>query len=354
MTGKLKFGLALLPGLLLMACGGNRGHIGTESASLREAHALVVPAGVDSATAITADSLAGKLFVSYAKEEKADSLKKVGSQLVEESDSLWKYLTMKVGEKQVMHEDTLASRKAYNQGAISLNEIIKLRKKMPKDSAAISRALLREATLLDRAQASFETAIRYNPFDNDAKSFLAYIYKLQAVRLGKEKNYDRVARILERLTRIIRGEHALYARLGETYFAMKQWDKSMRAFENAENVLLETADLNTDQGPGGKAKIDSTAWFQYVYYQGYDATNLHLANRALEKLRQALTLTRDENLRKNVQSVIDWINWDNGNIATSEERDRIIELESQGKFAEAEKAYAALIPRLVTQQARDE
>lgn len=337
--------------IYFVACSGGRQFVKDHE---YEERGLMIPAGVDSATAIEADSLASNLFVSFEKEEKADSLKKQGVDYIEKGDSLWKYLTMKAGEKIVTRDDSIRFLEAYNKGALTLKEILALKEKTPADSVEFNRLLSEQARLLDLAQESFEKAIQYNPYDNDAKNYLAYVYQLQAVRLGRQGNLERVAQILERLTRIIRGEHSLFAKLGEVYFAMKEWQKSYNSFKEAERVLLATADLQFPPADTSITQIDTSAWFQYVYYQGYNATNLRQAELALRHLKRALQLAENENSRKTVQSVIDWINWDDGNIAASEERDRIFQLEDQQQFEEAANAYRQLLKHLRTQRAKDE
>ena len=325
-----------------------------QTASLQMEPVFVPPAGVDSLTAREAASLAEELFVPYEEEEIAEQYKREGTQYVEKGDSLWKYLTMKLGEKIITPEDSQAFYQAYNEGALTLAKIIELSKKSAVDTAGLNQLLAEQARLLDNAQRAFENAIRHNPFDNDARNYLAYVYRLQAVRLDKEGNLQRVVEILERLTRLIRGEHTLFAKLGETYFAMEDWENSYNAFKEAERVLLETADLQFSEADTQSAGIDTTTWFQYVYYQGYNATNMRQADIALENLHRALTLATNEATKRTVRSVIDWINWDDGNIEASEERDRIFELEARELYQEAAQAYKALLPKLQTQRARDE
>jgi hypothetical protein len=61
--------------IYFVACSGGRQFVKDHE---YEERGLMIPAGVDSATAIEADSLASNLFVSFEKEEKADSLKNRG------------------------------------------------------------------------------------------------------------------------------------------------------------------------------------------------------------------------------------------------------------------------------------
>jgi tetratricopeptide (TPR) repeat protein len=317
---------------------------------------LLVPAGVDSAVAVESDTLAKRLFVPLADEEKAEELKATGQEYIQQSDSLWRYLTMKPGEKQVSAEDSLEAVRKYNEGASALIEYSEISPEAATDSLEIEQLKERQKFLLDRAQEALEQAIVRNPFDLEARDLLSTVYQLQAVRLSQTEKFAEAAKILERLTRLDRGQHALYARLGQLYYAMKQWQAAYDNFKKAEDVLLATAYLNApeDSPDLERAPVDTTAWFTYAFYEGYSQTNMRRAEAALDHLLQALALARSPEQRKTVQSVIDWINWDDGNILASEKRDEVLEKVAAEQFGEAEVGFRDLLGRLRTQRARDE
>jgi len=313
-------------------------------------------AGVDSTVAIESDTLAQRLFVSLEQEEKAKALKDTSQQYVQKSDSLWRYLTMAPGEKQVSPEDSVQGVVRYNEGARALIAYSQLSSEAPVDSSRLLEIRARERQYLDQAQTALERAIVLNPYDLEARNLLAIVYRRQAERLSSEDKFAKAAETLERLVRLDRGQHTLFANLGQLYYTMGKWQPAYDNFKKAEEVLRATSYLNSsaDSVDMTEAPVDTAAWFTYSFYEGYAQTNMGHAETALDHLRQALNLARSEQQRRSVKSVIDWINWDDGNIPASETRDDLLKATKAGRYAEAEIGFRELLGRLRTQHARDE
>lgn len=332
---------------ILSACAGNFG------ISKRKSRNLMTPAGVDSAVAARADSIADHLFVSIDQEQRAETHKRIGKKSTAKSDTLWKYLANEPDPSlRVSGADSLASIEAFNAGAKNLQALAQLESSDRKNSAP-NEYKMEVQKLLEEARYHFERALVLNPFDLETKSWLAQVYQSLAVRFLDENDHKQAVNILENLVRLEKGEHSLYARLGESYYALKDWQAAHDNFVLAESVLLQTADLdlNLQDAP---PSLDNAALFYYVYYQGDTEIKLHDAQRGMANLQRALTYASTEKERADIQSYLDWINWDDGNVEAVELRDQYLALQEQGKYHEAARGFLKLIPELRTRRASDE
>ena len=310
-----------------------------------------VPAGVDSTVAQMADSLARTIFIAPQAEEKAETVKQQARQAFVESDSLWRLLE---SPGPVSELDSLSGLQAYNEAAEMVTRFVDLKRKQ-----GTVQTEKRMVALLDSAIARFRKALLYNPFDLEARGWLARMYRLRADRLKREGDYRQAAETLQKLLRLDKGNHLAYASLAETWFALQEWQQAYDVFRQAERVLQETAFTNVDYvsedgTEAAPAHIDSTILFSYVFYQGVVQAKLHHADSALSILARALSLAATRQDTLNVHSYIDWINWDDGNIAGSERRDELLALQAEGKYDEAVKGLWQLAGTLKTARARDE
>ncbi len=333
--------LALCVVVQLYACAGG-------SVSARH---FRVPAGVDSTVAQLADSMARTIFVEPQAEKQAEVAKKQARQAFAESDSLWQLLE---NPGPVSEQDSLRGLKAYNDAALMVTRYAAL-----KRDQATEETEKRMAALLDSAIARFRQALIYNPYDLEARGWLARMYRLRAERFKRAGDYEQAAEALQKLLLLDKGNHLAYASLAETWFAMQKWRQAYDVFREAERVLQATAFTNVDYvTEDGReavpAQIDSTLLFSYVFYQGVVQAKLHNADSSLAILDRALSLARSRQDTLNVHSYIEWINWDDGNIAGSERRDELLDLQAAGKYEQAVKGFWELAGSLKTAKARDE
>lgn len=301
-----------------------------------------VAAGVDSSIAALADSMASELFVSIKDEQEATELKERGKNKVVEGDTLWKYLAMGKDSSDftVSPEDSLASIETFNKAGLKLQEAMAEAQK-GEDEAIKAKAF----ALLDEARVIFEQAVVLNPFDLETKSWLAKVYEQLASRFLQKENREKAIDVLEKLVRLNKGEHILYARLGENYSKINNWDAACINFAKAEKVMLDLAFM---------AEPDTNRLFYYAYYQGVSQAKLYNADSSLYHFERALSFPITEQNRQIVQSYIDWINWDDGNIPASENRDELLNLVSNDEYKKAGKGFEKLIPSLKTQTAINE
>lgn len=312
---------------------------------------LEVPAGVDSTVAAEADSLADRLFVSIERENRSEKYKELGKKKATAGDTLWKYLSS--DPDAALQVDSTAAIEAFNEGARNIQELAQLEAN-PNLSPALQQAeVLR---LLKQARESFERAVVLNPFDAEAKSWLARVYQSLASRFLNEDDNRRAVNVLENLTRLEKGEHTLFARLAECYYALEEWPEANRNFRQAEQVLRNAAGLDFSETRDftQDAKIDTAALFYYVYYQGDTEIKMHDAEAGLASLNRALDYASTAQERADIHSYIAWINWDDGNTRAVEKRDRYIALQEKGEYKKAADGFEDLLPDLRTERARDE
>ncbi|MCA9742945.1 MAG: hypothetical protein H6695_12665 [Deferribacteres bacterium] len=336
--------------LAMLACGG--GQVSTKR--VLDDNYRVQP-GVDSTVAREADSLQVFLFVDAKKEKKIAELKAKAQERLQRSDSLWAKISLKNG---ISTSDSLTASSYTESGKSALNAI--LGDANSENSKKInSEAYKKIGIYLDEAAASFEQAILINPNDLEARGWLARVYGLKAERFENEQDYSKAAQELENLLQLEKSKHEIYFQLAENYFRMKAWKPAYDIFVDAERVLKETAFLNVNDPEATMAElknapVDTSVLFIYRYYQGIAQSRLYHADNALEILQTALALAPTDQERASVESYLDWINWDNGNIRGSEIRDSLLVLQNEEQFASAENGFKRLVKSLKTQKARDE
>ncbi len=343
--------ILLVTGVLICAgCGGSRSSLSNRNAGASFASRTVfVPAGVDTSVAVLADSLSQETFVPFEQEEQARLLAEDALRMVQQSDSLWKILEMTRDDGYtVSREDSIQSIESFNEAAVAYQEAAQLQGGDPQALMA------RQVELLDLAQLKFEEAVTYNPFDEQARALLARVYLLQYNRLKREGAVDKSIEILERLTRVEKGRHEFFSELGSAYYSRENWEMAAVNYVKAETALLEAraTDVNA-ANPGTLSPEDSSALFNYAYYHGESSAFMYDAPTAMAAFERARSYASSPAELEVVDGVVEWIQWDGGNIQASEKRDEIALLEAQDLQA-AESAYGALLPTLSTQPARDE
>lgn len=344
----LPIGTALLS-LLIVACGGN------PKAKKFLGKNYPVPAGVDSLVAREADSLNIFLFVGSDTEKKGENLKKKARERLQRSDSLWARVAQKT---RVNAQDSIEATRTVEIGKNSLNKLAAAQEDVERNKIDAD-TFKRVEKYLDESINAFEQAILLNPYDLEARSWLARVYRIKAERFQSAKDYERAARALEDLLYLDKGNHMIYFQLAENYYNMNAWKLAYDIFVEAEKVLRETSFLAVNSTEASihdlnRASVDTATMFYYRYYQGVTQARLYNADEALSILHSAKALAQTDDDRDRVQNYIDWINWDDGNIRASEIRDSLIVLQREGKFKQATDGFLRLVRYLRTQRTRDE
>ena len=334
----------LLACIILSGCGGSKGTVSDGFGH----SSFFVPAGVDSSVAILADSLSRESFVEYEKEAQGRELSEEAYELVLESDSLWKILEMtREDGHQVSENDSIQSIHSFNEAAVAYQEAAQL-------NGSEEALLTRQAGLLDLAQQKFEEALTFNPFDEQTRALLGRVYLYQYSRLKKEGAIENSITILERLVRLEKGRHEFFSELASAYYSQENWQLAAVNYLKAEAALIDAreTDVNAPE-PGLLSDQDSLTLFNYAYYYGETSAFTYNTNEAMNALSRAKTFAPGPAEVEIVDGVIDWIEWDGGNIRASELRDELALLEGDNLEA-AEDGYHDLMALLQTPSAKDE
>ncbi len=341
---------ALAVAVLWQACSGPK-------RTLRErgGQQVLVPPGVDTTIAVRADSLSKALVVDLNVERQTTELREKARSLVAASDSLWSLIEAR---RVVTSSDSLSAISEFNRAARALKRAAARQKS--KRSGSDDKKLQREVLAdLQEARGYLEKAVVLNPFDLEARSWLARVYQALATRFEKRADRRKAVEVLENLVRLEKGEHILFRRLADAYYALGMWQDAYRNYAAAERVLRETAfegvrDRVVSLDSLKRAPVDRAALFYYLYYQGDTKAKLYDARDALSYFASALAVAPTAADSQSVLSYTRWINWDQGNIRATEKRDSLLALQARKRYAEAARGLTALLGELRTAEAKDE
>ncbi|RME00218.1 MAG: hypothetical protein D6814_03970 [Calditrichaeota bacterium] len=299
---------------------------------------LQVPPGLDSTTVVKPETLASENFVSADREKEAQKEAAVGKQNLDRVDEFWAYLDQRVKRNSLSKSKQAQFDREVAKGAQALSRWKSLTKN-GTDQKAFKTAM----QYCLQAQTHLEAAVRINPFDKNARVLLAMAYyNLQNI-FGMNNNYQKAVDILERLTRIEKGEHNLFRLLAENYMQLKNYQKALDNFSRAEMVLRKTS---------FSAPPDTSMLFYYTYMQGDMYARIYNAASAVKKFKLARRYAKTAQEKSDVENYLKWIYWDNGNLRASEIWDRILALEARKNYTKMAKLCSKLIPKLVTKKAK--
>lgn len=338
--------------LIFSSCATSSSYRSLENTKMEEETVFVQPAGVDSLTAVESNELADSSFVSYEKQQEAESLKRQANAYSAESNEVWEVLAMEIENNDMPElEDDTEFVASFNEGASNYTEAIEI-----SQSSEISEEdLTRYSQLVTNAIDAFEEALKINPYYSQTRVLLAQLYSTKANRFNQEENYEKAIDILEKLVRVEKGEHVIFFALGENYYMVGNYKYAAENFEKATEILHQTIPLsdyyfeNETYSPE-----DSTMVFNYEYYTGLAHLESFNSEEALQYLRSSLNYASAENEAAAVESDIEFINWDDGNILGSMRRDSLAQLAQNGQLEDAESGFLTLRNELKTESAQDE
>lgn len=288
---------------------------------IKEKTTLTVPAGVDTSIAILVDSTAKTLFVSFEDEDEANKLKKNASQSLAISDSA--EILIKIlcdTSKRISDEHRQQAIERFNGAAkriIRLQEIEIELNNAESNEQTIKDLKKMAFDLLLGAKNDLESSVKYNPFDLEARDALAWVLWRIATRFEEIEKYYELVDVLTILIHLDQGDHQLYFRLGRANYGIKNWEESLEYFEKAQTLLLNYQFLQ-------ETPDDSLNLYTYLYSQGDVFVELINADSALSRLKKAMNFVTDSTQQEDILGYIKWIEWDNGNILASKQKDKIL------------------------------
>jgi len=313
---------------------------------------LLVPSGVDSSIAWMANGLADSAFVSWDNEVISDQLKVEGTASRAQSDSLWALLEMRKDTSDiVLNVDSTQFISSFNEGAESFIEM----QKISSESDPSDEEITRYAFLLDQAIGFFEKALTFNPFDAQTRVLLAQLYSVKAGRLNQADEFEKSITILEKLSRLEKGDHVIFGVLAENYYVLGQYGSAAENYKKAAEVLTETAKLTENYfDEGSKTIQDSLNLFTYYYYEGQSHLQLFDEFKSREAFLNGNRYASTEEYRDIIEGELNFIDWDEGNIKASFARDSLLKLVNAGQPSNAMKGYRDLLLTLRSKRATDE
>jgi len=272
-----------------------------------------------------------------------------GKQKLAEIDTtLWKYLAATDRSQwSVTREDSVrAVRDYFYQGATIFRRFSTEYKKITQGKLTWEQATPRLIQLLEEVRDYFEQGIQINPFDKNIRRGLTTIYTyLEGLYSRQQDDFNQLQVIKNLLyleqDRIRRID--LFNRAGNIYSKYELWEPARQSYQNAVTMLFETEE---------EAEVDTTRLFNNIYLRGMAELKLYQDEPALTSFTRARMIAPDEKWYRTLTGLLDFINWDGGNIRASEKYRDAQNLFRQKRYDDAEKQYLNLIPIVKTEKAR--
>ena len=279
------------------------------------------PAGVDSTTKLEADSLAKELFGEQKTEQKAQ----------EEFD--WGIKDFKSGEEQLAEADSLR-RYGIDTAFVKPSGLFGAIRQSLGDTTKGSRENeIRERANMfyERAAKAFEKTLTISPDMKEARVWLAATY-------DRMRKWDKSLVVYREILNERQGDDRLWFSYGYAALEGGEYEKAVNGFDQALHI--------SEMVENDPAKVPN----RYRVFAGEAAIKTYQDKRALDFFREALKYA-DSTSAKDIRSAIDWIQWDDGGIATAEYRDRAFKAEKLEQWNDAREAYLAALSHARTQKA---
>ena len=317
------------------------------------------PAGIDSVTISIADSIFSLASITETEAEQADKIFKQAIELKSLIDTVW---FIKEKTKLSGHDSTKALLAvSESEQYLKINpEEYKVLKKMMKKQGKLTDAVLEKIAedMIYQTIFVFETAIRKNKFRIDYKRQFSQFLKESFVKLKERALLERAALELEKAVENLKNNRVLFSDLGAIYWDLAQWQNAYDNYEFAKNVLIKRAIFGLPNPVKyfdrlEEVPVDTNRLVGYLYRQAQSKIKLYEAQPALSLLREAIDLTPLTKNKEAYESIVEWINWDDGNIRAVEIRDRADSLwHVKERHKQAKDTYVALLSELWTKRTK--
>lgn len=279
------------------------------------------PAGVDSTTKLEADSLAKELFGDQKTEQRAQ----------EEFD--WGVKDFNSGEELLAEADSLR-RYGIDTAFVKPQGLFGAIRQSLGDTTKDSRENeIRERANIyyEHAAKAFEKTLTISPDMKEARVWLAATY-------DRMQRWDKSLTVYREILNERQGDDRLWFSYGYAALQGGEYEKAVNGFDQALHI--------SEMVENDPAKVPN----RYRVFAGEAAIKTYQDKRALEFFREALKFA-DSTSARDIQSAIEWIEWDEGGIATAEYRDRASKAEKQEQWNDAREAYLAALSHARSQKA---
>jgi tetratricopeptide (TPR) repeat protein len=325
--------------------------------------AITVPAGVDSDVAVAATIAAREVLVGWLEDSLAQDLYREGQQRSEEGRPLRDAVRKsRMLPQELPPSDTSRSIGLFQSGDSSALRGDKalgrrsLSAFTPDDLAKYPEVARRKAAILyEQARDLYEQALELNPWNREAHDALLAIYK-DLISLHRSlEDVNAELHSLQVYTDLYGDRYARLARMAQLYAESGDTLQSLIAYRRAEDALLTWApsspssDSVSAQAETGLDSVQYRNWLAFIQYQCFFETALGLSISALTdlyRLRNSCRPSVDSALSSWAQEQLDWLAWDNGNLATAKMRTEIYGHWNSQEWQAARKAIAVILPLL--------
>ncbi|MBD3289478.1 hypothetical protein GF337_11800 [candidate division KSB1 bacterium] len=269
--------------------------------------------------------------------------------LAQLDSTMWKYLAIKdTSQWTITPEDSEKVFKEYFvNGYRVFRKVTKLQDRIKRNRTTYEKAAPQLEKLLTEAREKFEQGLKENPLDKYLKQAITRVY-YDLVQLYNFKKDD--ANRLQIFMNILQFEQKPRTRVilnnqaGMIFFREELWEPAKERFRLAVNLIFE----------GEESEIDSSALFTNIYFRGQSYMKLYDADSALISLTRARMIAPGEKEYEQITSLINFINWDEGNIRASEMYYDCRMLASNKEYEKAESDYLDLIDMIQSDRAKYE
>ncbi|MBN2091021.1 hypothetical protein JW964_15515 [candidate division KSB1 bacterium] len=322
--------------------------------------------GIDPKVYILANAKADTLIPSKEKEAEAADLVQIGQKDLEISESLWRAVEIfrERVEKDSLKQPTRIVKEQIevsddeNTTVYLRTDSTKIKKEVALKDSLTEPILKQLARLyLDNSMKYFLQAKEINRFNLNTITQVANLFNQKAERYQDSTSSKSSIEQYQYIARYQKGYHYLFARLGENYEKIGDWESALKNYKEALRVFLATSGLKfaTDANVARQDSIEENRQLvQYWVARAYAETRLFMADSAMVSWLNA-HLYADEPARiDEIEGNIKNIMWDSLNIKAFTMRDSIERVYKKGKEDVLRAGYLALLKIIKTQKARDE
>ena len=311
----MRYAVALIIALLVAGCGFMQHVEAPETIQVEQPGSgtpLPPLPGVDSTLARDVFALASNVIVEVQEEERAADRRREAERIVIAVDEMLSFDDALAGATGV---DTLSQAiqdsaiVAFNEGAQALQ-------------AASTAPEIAADSLLSAAQQHLSSALHINPWDDEAKYWLARVYEIRGIRLGETGRVGEAIDVLRKLIAMHRDRHDYVAQLASVHEALdtrSAWGMAGELWVRAASISEDDSELGIESG----LTVDSMLVWNY-YLRGSRAySEARLSEPALDLLEASKLWGTSMESRAVVDAEQAWILWDNGNLDTRFEWDSL-------------------------------
>lgn len=329
---------------IFISCATNKSIKTTQVSNPASSENFFLP-GLDSSVVKSAVQFSDRIIVDYKRRELADRLYQKGMNSFQTAESIWNQIHNKGGEDSSVvqiYENWIQTHDARPRSSKMTEEI---------KSDKLDLFCL---TVLDSAHKEISQAKSYNPFDLEIRSLLIKIYLKQGEITHNNMCFTRAIEELNNFLLVDKSNPYIYEKLGECFYALNEWENSYRFFHGAEKILKIVSKFKYETDNNDSVPFDTTRWIYYLRRQGEAKARLYDSESAINFLTQAKELSKSDEAKQELQDILNWIDWDGGNIRAAEIRDEILKLETNNDYKKARAGYLELLKTLKTPRAKNE